>query len=330
MKKEAIIRIIVAAFFFFMAAAISGCGYRLRVVKVKTLPTAKQKTSAVANKIEKAPIIREAKTEAVPVSRKMDQGPTANIPVTRKIQYKTFRSQDKPSPSIAGKLCWDGHKWRRQIMLYNGARKSMVTPKMIKYVMALTPYRRGEYKWENFEYLLFDSEYYTADTTTPVARTVVAKKPTAAAQAIIKPAPTPLAAKPAKAPPVNSKLATLKKAEAKIKNLGYENVKEFQKAWHIKADGIIGPMTINMIRIAEKLNAKYAPIITDKLGWSSVEEFQANFNLKPRGSVDQETVEKVMVIEDEIKKAAYEKVKPVEPEPLKAEPPEGAAEKSKE
>jgi len=81
---------------------------------------------------------------------------TSIVTSTQAIEYVRLGDPDKPVPSYAGKLAFDGSKWRRQIVLYNGATEDMVKDVMRSYVSSLVSNRDPNGKWDSFGYWLMD------------------------------------------------------------------------------------------------------------------------------------------------------------------------------
>lgn len=112
-------------------------------------------------------IVQKASPVLPEVSKNIKTNAVQFIPISDDIIFKEQpKRSDKPEKSIAGKCEWNGSRWSRQIMLYNGTQKRDVTQKMIDYVMNLNPdYISKSQKsdpWETFGYKLFnkDSEFY--------------------------------------------------------------------------------------------------------------------------------------------------------------------------
>lgn len=180
---------------------------------------------------------------------------------------------------IAGKLCWTGEMWERQVVTYNNAAVPTTTHPVWQYVATLpSPGRTGAWLWEPIYYRLYDAtgniigktsnQVAIASIQQPVAPTVVQQA--AVAPAVVQQAPAlqatvqqpcPPAAKPVKKK-VRKPYSNPKCAE-QLKALGME-VADFQKKYDLRADGKLGPATCAAVAIASKGCVDSAPAKEEK------------------------------------------------------------------
>jgi hypothetical protein len=174
------------------------------------------------------------------------------------IDYYYKETPEKPANHLAGKLNWNTGegRWVRQICLYNGADKSMITNNMGKYVLALkAPARSGSKPWENYGYKDFypgweaSAQDVLGKTTTVSTEQQYVFKETAAT--LVKTDAAPLAV--AATEPCNKDL------ETRIEAL--ENAKPCAKTATIKKKAR-GKQTRAALNAAENLPCKTAaPVV---------------------------------------------------------------------
>ncbi|MFA4834032.1 MAG: hypothetical protein WC619_04290 [Patescibacteria group bacterium] len=138
----------VAMFLIMAAMFVSACSGPAVVKRVN-------QDNQAAAQTERSVPKTAVKTEQTPVATTVSKGAIAN---NRPIDYVRMGDPNKPAPSYAGKLAFDGYNWRRQIVLYNGATEDIVTEEMKNYVSRLVPNREPSGKWDSFGYWLMDGE----------------------------------------------------------------------------------------------------------------------------------------------------------------------------
>lgn len=201
---------------------------------------------------------------------------TGTSTVTDYVKTQPFNDASK-GQNVAGKLCWVGDRWERQVMIYNGMPEPPKSHPVWQYVATLpNPGRVGSQQWEPMYYKLFDQAgnvissgggtYYSMGQLTQPAPQVAAMPQQPPAPIVVAPAaPVIIAPAPVYRHRTYAKARyphTYSDCARKLKEMGYEcsstsSIMQFQRDHGLRVDGKLGPETcgtVNAVYAGKKCN----------------------------------------------------------------------------
>ena len=263
-----IFKVIFVAMFLIMAMFISACGGSAVVKRINQDKATMVQTTTTTTTPQTTTTRVETQTTATAEKTTASAGQntaSARYHVNNIIYFPKFNNPQKPTPSFAGKLTWNGMQWVRQIPLYNGATEEMVPQELKDYVKNLVPRNPvsrvpyedtiGYWLWGINETGTISPIGQPEDGTITQTVTVTSTSPAPVAR-IVPPAKKPVILTQPKAKPNTGPKPYDKYWEAKLNRLGYfcyQAIWDFQRdarddgikfyGQKVIVDGELGPQT---------------------------------------------------------------------------------------